>query len=149
MKKVGDVFAGVDVGGQGISGTLDIDADPYICATADFVASGCARKAVIDGVFSAIPAGADVGMVLNLGVSYDSGATWELPYLSLRPTQAHLKSGRWSNMRAQGTLDVAAGTTLRFALHVDRGGMIGANQIGNSTCNLRVRMQNSNGFTAP
>jgi hypothetical protein len=146
MNRLGTALTGARLAVQAASGALDVDTDPVVCVTGDFTATGAPRRAEVDAVFSATAAG-DVGMALVPAVSYDAGATWQ--DIVGNPDQAHVKAGRWHNFRTFADLDVVAGQTLRFGLHVDRAGLTGGAQLTDSRCNLLVRMGNSNGVSSP
>jgi hypothetical protein len=146
MNRLGNALTGIQIVGKTQSGALDIDTDPLICQTTDFAAGNFARRAKVDGVLSALAGGMDVGMALNASVSFDQGTTWA--DILANPGRKHLRANRWHSLVLLGHLDVPAGSTVRFALHVDRTGLAGGNQIADSHCHLRVRLDNSSGVSS-
>jgi hypothetical protein len=146
MDRLGGALSGILRVMQAQSGALDIDTDPLVCQTTNFAASGFARRAKVDGVLSALAGGTDVGMALNASVSFDNGVTWT--DVLANPGRKHLKANRWHSLGLLGHLDVPAGSTVRFALHLDRTGLAGGNQIADSHCHLRVRFDHSTGVSS-
>jgi hypothetical protein len=128
------------------SGPLDPGAAPIVCASADETATGFPRQVDLDGVFSGIAA-ADLGLAVDLVASFDGGSSWYT--VNLQGQRGFVRANRWGNLRALGQLEVEAGQTVRFGLRVSRVGAPGGATLGDSTCNLRIRIGNRNGFASP
>ena len=127
---------------------LDLGPAPTVCQTVDIPASNYPRRATLDAVFAGL-APSDTFVRLTFRASTDTGATWT--NLASYRTLVTLESGQWRNMRSVGQFDLPAGQSLlRFGMRMDRGdAATGPTMINESTCHLRVRLENSSGFSLP
>jgi hypothetical protein len=128
------------------SGPLDPGAAPVVCASVDETATGFPRQAYLDGVFSGTAA-VDLGLAVDLVASFDGGSSWYAA--NLQGQRGFVPANRWGSLRALGQLEVEAGQAVRFGLRVSRLGAPGGATLSDSTCNLRIRIDNRNGFASP
>lgn len=143
MKRLGDSLSGVAILQVQTSGALDFATAPVICQTAQIAVSTAPRRAVLDAVFAGL-AGADSLVRGQLMVSEDNGATWT--FTQLFTPRATFRAGQWRSMHMTGHRDVEAGKAVRFGVMMDRPNT-NPSAVTDSTCRLRVRLENSAGFT--
>ena len=125
------------------SGLLDFSASPVICKTDPIAATSGPRRAILDAVFAG-RAGADSLGRANLVVSTDGGTTWTTFNLfTLRTT---FKAGRWRSVHLNWFYDIEAGQSVRLGLMMDRPDT-NPSGVLDSSCRLRVRLENNSGFT--
>jgi len=143
MKRLGDALSGVSILRVVSTGALDFATAPVVCQTDPIAAATAPRRAVHDAVFAGL-AGADSLARAQLVVSEDNGVTWT--DTQLYTPRATFRAGQWRNVRAAGHRDVEAGKAVRFGVQMSLPGG-GAGGVTDSTCRLRVRLENSAGFT--
>ncbi len=146
MNRLGTALTAIVLPQQAMTGALDPGASPVVCATADWTETGFPRRVFLDSVFTAT-AIADVGLAADLVVSFDSGVTWLS--INTQGQRGLVRANRWGNLRSLGNFDVAPGLGWRVGLRVNRGGLPGAATLSDSSCNLRVRIDNRNGELPP
>jgi alpha-tubulin suppressor-like RCC1 family protein len=139
LNRLGTALTQIVVRKAEVSGALDLAAKPIVCATSVLASAGYPRRAHLDGVVS-VTGPDDLGLAVDLVTNIDNGITWQK--VALHATRGDVSANRWRNLRALGHVDVAMGQTLRFGLIVSRAGLPGAATISDSTCNLRVRIDN-------
>lgn len=143
MKRLGEALAGASFLASEAPGVIDFTAEPVVCQTTAIPASNAPRRAALDAVFSGL-AGADSLGRANFVVSEDGGATWnEFQLYTVRTT---FRANLWRSLQVTGTRNLEANKTVRFGLKMNRPGA-GASGVLDSTCRLRVRVENSSGFT--
>jgi hypothetical protein len=142
MKRLGDVLSGAAILRVQTSGALDFATVPVVCQTDPIAAANAPRRAVLDAVFAGL-AGADSLARAELMVSEDGGATWASTQLFT--PRATFRTGQWRSVRVAGHRDVEAGKTVRFGVQMSL--PAGSGSVTDSTCKLRVRLENSAGFT--
>jgi hypothetical protein len=142
MKRLGDALSGVSILRVNSPGALDFATVPVVCQTDPIAAATAPRRAVLDAVFAGL-AGADSLARVQLMVSEDGGATWS--DTQLFTPRATFRTGQWRSVRVAGHRDVEAGKTVRFGVQMSL--PAGPGGVTNSTCRLRVRLENSAGFT--
>ncbi len=144
MKRFGDALSGVALlKAEASGGALDFAAAPVVCQSDPIPAATAPRRAVLDAVFSGL-AGADSLGRANLVVSEDGGATWST--FSLFTMRTTFKAGWWRSVHLNWYRDVEANKAVRFGLMMDRPDT-NPSGVTNSSCRLRVRLENSAGFT--
>jgi hypothetical protein len=143
MKRLGDALSGTSILRVVSTGALDFATAPVVCQTDPIAAATAPRRAVLDVIFAGL-AGADNLARVQLMVSEDGGTTWT--DTQLFTPRATFRAGQWRNVRAAGHRDVEAGKAVRFGVHMSLPGG-GAGGVTDSTCRLRVRLENSAGFT--
>jgi hypothetical protein len=147
MKRLGDALTPTTIDVQQTLTALDLLPAPHICQTGDIVPADMPRRAVLDAVTTGLAA-ADAFSRIQFQVSNDGGASWR--NLVTYGTRATFEAGLWRNARNTGQLDLPAGDPVRFGILIDAGNTpTGATVIGQGTCHLRVRVENSNGFSLP
>jgi len=142
MKRLGDALSGIAILRVQTSGVLDFATAPIVCQTDPIAAATAPRRAVLDVIFAGL-AGADNLARVQLMVSEDGGATWS--DTQLFTPRATFRTGQWRSVRVAGHSDVEAGKTVRFGVQLSL--PAGPGSVTNSTCRLRVRLENSAGFT--
>jgi hypothetical protein len=142
MKRLGDALSGIAILRVQTSGLLDFATAPVVCQTDPIAAATAPRRAVLDAIFAGF-AGADSLARAQLVVSEDGGTTWT--DTQLYTSRATFRAGQWRNVRVAGHRDVEAGKAVRFGLQMSLPG--GPGGVTDSTCRLRVRLENSAGFT--
>lgn len=149
MNRLGTVLSGRVVGTQQASGPQDPDLpETFVCLLGlgnEIPATTYPRRAHLDAVLSGIAA-ADAGVRVEFVGAPDWGAR---PLQVADVTQITFPAGRWRQARLLGHLDVPAGQPLAVGLLLSRGGLAGAGDLSDSTCNLRVRLESRDGAAAP
>jgi hypothetical protein len=146
MNRLGTALGAEVVTQQDFSGAFDPGTVPRLCTTSVVPELAVPRRAEVDAIVNAT-ASADVGLGLAIVASVDGGGTWKV--VSDPVQLAVVRANGWSVLRASASLDLEPGRTARFALAVGTGGLPAASTIDDSTCNLRVRLDNRNGATVP
>ena len=132
--------------GEQETGALDLDTAPLVCGTAASPATNHPRRAQVDAVLMATAA-ADVTIGARLFASFDGGATWQ-PVTA--PSQrGFVPAGRWSNQRVIASVDIPVGVAPRFAIGMDRDGVVEAVDISGLRCVLRATLGNRNETFSP
>lgn len=146
MQRIGQPLSGTVQMTAAAPGIVDFAASPspVVCASDPVAASTAPRRAVLEGVFSGL-AGADSFGRLRLVVSEDGGTTWE--GLQIYYPRATYRANQWRNVRIAAQHDIGAGKTARYGLRLDSGSPPAVAGVLDSTCRLRVRIDNSAGFT--
>jgi alpha-tubulin suppressor-like RCC1 family protein len=139
LSRLGTALTQVVVRNAQVSGALDPDAKPIVCATSAIASTGYPRRAHLDAIVSATGS-VNLDLAVDFVMSTDGGVTWQKA--ALHATRGDVSANRWRNLRALGHADVPMGQALRFALMVSRAGVPGAAIISDSSCNLRVRTDN-------
>ncbi|HEX4885148.1 MAG TPA: choice-of-anchor Q domain-containing protein, partial [Casimicrobiaceae bacterium] len=143
MKRLGDALSGTSLITNAQPGLLDFTGGPVVCLSSPVVAQIAPRRAILDGAFSG-RAGADSGGRLRVVVSEDNGVTWrELQAIYTRST---FPANQWHSVRSAYSHDLEAGKAVVYGLRIDPGSAAPAGVL-DSTCVLRVRLENSSGFT--
>ena len=146
MNRLGTALGAEFVTQQEFSGAFDPGTVPRLCTTSVVPELTVSRRAEVDAIINAT-ASADVGLGLAIVASVDGGNTWKVVS---EPVQlAVVRANGWSVLRASASLDLEPGRTARFALAVGTGGLPAGGTIDDSTCNLRVRLDNRNGASVP
>jgi hypothetical protein len=146
MNRLGTALTAIVLPQQAVTGALDPDASPVVCATTDRTETGFPRRVFLDGVFTAT-ASADVGLAADPVISIDSGVSWLS--LATQGQRGFVRANRWVNLRSLGSFDLPAGQKWRVGLRVSRGGLPGAATLTDGSCNLRARIDNRNGELQP
>jgi hypothetical protein len=94
---------------------------------------------VLDAVFSGV-AGADSVARARIVVSEDDGVSWQ--QVGVHPPQATFKAVAWRNLRANALHELLPNKTVRYGLRMDRGVPADPASVADSTCRLRVRVEN-------
>ena len=141
MNRLGTALTGAVQATEASPGAVSVGAGTVVCQTPGFVASGFARRAQVDAVFMGTAA-AQTQFGADLVASFDGGATWSP--LSATASRSTIPAGRWANLRAVGSQDVAVGQTARFGLLLTHGGLAGTAALSDSRCNLRAVFGNRN-----
>jgi alpha-tubulin suppressor-like RCC1 family protein len=123
-------------------GALNPDVPTVVCATADFSTAGQRRSVYLDGVFAS-QGTTDMSIVLDFMVSIDGGASWQPIYRD--NYYGSVRATYWSNLRPSAAHWLNEESTVRYGIEVSRGLLPGTGTITQSTCNLRVRIDNLNG----
>jgi hypothetical protein len=146
MNRLGTALTGAVQATEASPGAVSVGAGTVVCQTTGFVASGFARRAQVDAVFMGTAA-AQTPFGADLVASFDAGATWAP--LSGTASRSTIPAGRWANVRAVGSQDVAVGQTVRFGLLLTHGGLAGTAALSDSRCNLRAVFGNRNSTFSP
>jgi len=146
MNRHGTALSAIVLSRQFAAGPLDPGTSPVVCQTLDRTETGFPRQVFLDGVISAT-ASLDVGLAADPVVSFDSGVTWLS--LATQDQRGAVRANRWGNLRTLGSFELAPGQMWRVGLRVSRSGLPGAATLTDSSCNLRVRIDNRNSPGAP
>lgn len=127
-------------------GAINLDANPVVCQTTDFVVTGFPRTAYLDLSFAAIaPADIDVGA--DLMASLDGGNTWAA--LNLVGSRGFVPANGWGNLANLAHVDLAVGDSMRFGVRMGRGAGSGSANLTDSRCELRTLIYSRNGLSSP
>ena len=129
-----------------LTGAATLGNGSVVCQTADTAITGFPRRAYVDAVFMAT-AGSATAFGADVVASLDGGATWSP--VATQAGRGTVVANRWANARAQGSLDLAVGQTVRFGLLLTRGDAAGTVALADSRCHLRAVIGNRNGLTSP
>ncbi|MCL4762164.1 MAG: hypothetical protein KJ018_10400, partial [Burkholderiales bacterium] len=144
MQRLGTSISGGLVMTVDAPGLLDFATAPVVCQTSPIAASAAPRRAVLDMAFSGV-AGAASFARARVVVSADNGATWS--DLQTYWTRATFLPNAWRSVHGTSQHDVEAGAALRYGIRIDSGAPPTVSGVLDSTCRLRVRLENSTGFT--
>jgi hypothetical protein len=143
MARLGGQLSGTPILKVEASGLLDFSTSPVICKTDPIAATSGPRRAILDAVFAGL-AGADILGRGNLVVSTDGGTTWTT--FSLFTLRTTFKAALWRSVHLNWFYDIEAGQSVRFGLLMDRPDT-NSSGVLDSSCRLRVRLENNSGFT--
>ena len=127
-------------------GAIDLDANPVVCQTADFAATGFPRRAYADLTFAGI-APADIDIGADLVASTNAGATW-IP-LNAVGSRGFIPANGWGNMSNLAHVDMDVGQTMRIGVQMGRGAGSGTADLTDSRCELRALVFSRNGTVSP
>lgn len=147
MNRLGAALTPVVAASQATPGALDPTFGVVVCATSDHSTGGQWRRAYLDGVVGAL-ALADVGIAMRFVWSDDGGLSWSGVTFG-GPHSGVARAGRWSNLHTLAHVDLPEGRNVRYGIELSRGGLPGTGTLSDSTCNLRVRIDNRNGPAPP
>ncbi len=129
-------------------GAIDVDASSVVCQTTDYVVSpppvNFPQRAFLDLVFAG-QAPAAIDIAVDVVVSTNSGANWA-PVNTLS-TRGSVPANGWGNIAGLGVADLAAGSTVRFGVRVNR--VSGTADLADSRCNLHVAIGSRDGTSSP
>ena len=125
-------------------GALDVDLQPVICATEQFLVTGYPRRALLDaGVSGTGPTALDIGVVVVM--STNNGGTWS--ELTAESRGAVL-ANQWGNVSAIAREDLDVGETVRFGVRVKRVGAV-TGDLSDSRCYVRAVVHSRDGTASP
>ena len=148
LRRLGDALTPIHLTQETTGSSVNIDAGPVICETADYTIDGAPRTAHGN---AALVAGQGTG-VTDFAARYvestDGGASWT----PVSPNHAATGSGseRVSLSVMLPPRDLVVGTTYRYALRLSRvAGSATTDDPGSFLCSLRVMLENRNSATPP
>ena len=146
MNRLGTAITPLRVSLEQLSGPVTLGNGSVVCETADTSITGFPRRASVEAIFMGT-AGTATSFGADVVASTDGGATWTpLAALGGRGT---IRANLWTNARAQGSLDLDVGQTVRFGVLLTRGGAGGTATLTDSRCSLRAVIGNRNGTAPP
>ena len=120
-------------------GAIDPVTFIVVCTTSTYPTGTQPRRIVADGVLRAFSS-ADASIAIRL-VASENGGVW---YGNALNGHGFTPAGRWSNHRALAHFDLPANRSVRFGLQVSRGFLPPGPALSDSSCNLRIRIDNRN-----
>ena len=139
MQRLGDALSPKTIVATAAPGALDFASGPVVRETAPIPPAAAPRRAVLDAVFSGV-AGADSVAGAHLVVSEDDGVSWQT--VQVHDPQATFEANAWRNVRANALHDMLPYKSLRYGLRMERATPAVAASVADSTCRLRVRVDN-------
>lgn len=148
LRRLGDALTPIHLTRETSGPSLNIDADPVICATADYTVAGAPRTAHGN---AALVAGQGTG-VTDFAARYvestDGGVSW------IPVSQNHAATGSSSEKVSLNVMlpprDLAVGITYRYALRLSRvAGSATTDDPGSYLCSVKVMLENRNSATPP
>ena len=142
-----ELFAQVDAA----PGALDLDLPSpgtLACQTSDYTVTGYPRRILIVGTFAGLAAAA-LDYEHEIYSSTNGGTTWNFTNSNIN--RSGTSSGRWISSTTQRVMDVDVGTTIRWAVRLDRssGNLASTADFDDSRCFLTVTVFNRNGAASP
>src|SRR5688572_10940364 len=119
MNRLGTALTPAMLRTEDAPASLDLDANPVVCQTADFASEDFPRTAYADASFGATAA-ADVGLAARLVMSVDGGTSWSDLYASA--SRGFVAAGQWRTLTDQGIAQLESEQTARWVLRVIRDG---------------------------
>ena len=149
MQKLGIALTPVLLRGSGGGRTLDPDALPIVCQTADYAVGAYPRQALFNPSVSVETAGA-MAYFAAIRYSTNGGASWNyIIGVTGSAAGSGSGSGDWGTVAYSGFMDLDPGTTYKFGIAVGRLSGIGVADINDYSCLLTVQVLNRNGTTSP
>ena len=139
MDRFGNALTPTLLHAEAAAATIDLDSNPVVCQTTDFIAEDFARAAYADASFNATAA-ADVGLAASLVMSLDGGVNWS--DLNLTSSRGFVAGGHWGVLTDLGSALLDAEQTARWGLRLSRHGTGVGVDMGASRCHVRVRVFN-------
>lgn len=127
-------------------GIVDLDANAVICQTGDFAVTGYPRRGFADLAFNARSV-ADVVLAADLAMTSNGGATWA--NLNSVTNRGSVIANQWGALADIASADLEVGQTVRFGVRVTRGGVVGATDLSDSRCQVRVLIHSRDGAVSP
>jgi hypothetical protein len=146
MNRLGTALTPVQLRVDAQPGGIDLDANPVVCTTGDFVTADFPRRAYVDLTFNG-NATADVGLAADLVMSTDGGASWS--NLNTVINRGSVAANQWGGLSDIGYADLDVGQTVRWGVRMTRGGIPGTTDLVDSRCQLRALVYSRNGTTSP
>ena len=146
MNRLGTALTPAQFPVDAAPGAIDLDASLVVCQTQDFAVTNFPRRAYVDLSFNG-NAPFDVGLAADVVMSANGGASWT--NLNTVANRGFVPANQWGTLSDIGFADLTVGQTVRWGVRMTRGGIVGAADLADSRCQLRVLVYSRNGAASP
>lgn len=126
--------------------SVDPDASPSLCSTAQIASTPYPRQAIVSVAFAGQSAG-DLGYAARPMVSTNNGATWIAVTDPASDIRESVVGSAWTNAATSGVYAIPAAQSVRFAVGVVRHS--GAADFTQARCQVTASVVNANGLSSP
>lgn len=147
MNRLGVALTPVIVHGEESGAAFDLDAPGTVCPTATIAPATFPRSAHVGALLTARHSATPAVVALRVVQSTDNGGTW-IPLNGIPSTVGG--AAKWVNAAAwRGDVALAASTSYRFGLRVERAASGGSGNLTNWNCETKVMVTSRTGTSTP